>query len=113
MEELKLLIEMVADLPQMALWVLVGFFIYKVVIVGSIYGVLRLLIERAHSWLTTPRERLVQHKNMIGDITCLVDPEDVIRQLQRVSTTTMMHQSDLRWLREAIDAKKAKEARND
>ncbi len=35
MEELKLLIEMVADLPQMALWVLVGFFVYKVVIVGS------------------------------------------------------------------------------
>ena len=57
MDELKLLIEMVANLPQMAIWVLVAFWAYKVVVIGSIYGVIRLAIVKLHDWLTTPRFR--------------------------------------------------------
>ena len=110
MDELKLLIEMVADLPQMALWVLIGFFIYKCVVIGSIYGVLRLLINRLHSWLTTPREKLIQSKKMIDDIVCLVDPDDVINELRRVSPSGTVHPHHLRWIREAISEKKSRES---
>lgn len=52
MDELKLLIEMVANLPTLAIWVLVGYLVYKVAVIGSIYGLLRLLIEKTHNWLT-------------------------------------------------------------
>jgi len=48
MDELKLLIDMVANLPTLAVWVLVGYLAYKVVVVGSIYGVIRLLIIKGH-----------------------------------------------------------------
>lgn len=48
MEELKQLLELVRDLPHLAVWVLVIIFAYKVAIVGSIYGVLRLAIKMTH-----------------------------------------------------------------
>ena len=41
MEELKLLIEAIAGLPTITLWVLVGYLVYKLAVVGSIYGVIR------------------------------------------------------------------------
>lgn len=55
MDELKLLIELVASLPTMAIWVLVGFYVYKVTVIGSIYGLLRLSIVKLHDWLTKPK----------------------------------------------------------
>jgi len=66
MEELKLLIKMVADLPQMALWVALGYFVYKVAVIGSIYGLARFFIDKLHSWLVTPKEKLVEVKYEIG-----------------------------------------------
>lgn len=117
MEELKLLIEMVADLPQMALWVLVGFFVYKVVIVGSIFGVLRLLIVKLHSWLTTPKEELVT-KNVTSQlerITISGAFEPLLTQLERLIgirtriDTSYIHERDVQWLREAITEKMERE----
>lgn len=48
---LKTLIEMVAGLPLLSVWVLAGFLAYKLAIVGSIYGVLHKLIERTFELL--------------------------------------------------------------
>jgi thiamine transporter ThiT len=48
MEELKLLVEMVSNLPAMALWVIAFFFGYKVLIVGSIYGVIRFCVQKGY-----------------------------------------------------------------
>ena len=45
MEEMKVLIGMVKDLPNAALWVIAALFAYKVCVVGSIYGVLRQTLE--------------------------------------------------------------------
>ena len=117
MEELTLLIEMVADLPQMALWVLVGFFIYKVVIVGSIFGVLRLAIVKTHSWLTTPKEDLVitNHITKLDRLTITGELEPLMNQLERlVGMTTncdsrYIHGSDIKWLSEAITEKLKRE----
>jgi len=55
MDELKELISMVAGLPTVVVWVLVGYLVYKLAVLGSIYGVLRLLIDRAHDWVTKPK----------------------------------------------------------
>lgn len=94
MDELKLLIEMVANLPQLATWVLVGFLIYKVSVVGSIYGVIRLLIIKAH-------DALVNRKPIIksGQLQCINEPTEqlLVGQIVRLKAGTnhYIHESDV------------------
>ena len=74
MEELKLLIEAIAGLPTITLWVLVGYLVYKLAVVGSIYGVIRFGIEKFVQWRTTPPPTVTQvvertHKvNLAGSL---------------------------------------------
>lgn len=58
MEEIKLLVEAVAKLPNAALWVLLGYLVYKLAVVGSIYGTIRFAVEKLHSWKTQPKTLL-------------------------------------------------------
>lgn len=106
MEELRMLLETVGKLPQMALWVAIGFWAYKVVVVGSIYGVIRFVVAKVHSWATTPRHEIVQLRPMLAGI-CMqgVSADELIEQVKRArrSTGNYMHSSDLQWLRQAID----------
>jgi predicted transcriptional regulator len=113
MEDLKTLLELIARLPQMALWVALGFWAYKVVVIGSIYGVIRLGIIKLHSWLTTPKHELIyQDVRLLLDGEVITGSKDaLVAQLQRIkrSTGQYVHPSDIAWLREAIDEKLAKE----
>ncbi len=52
MEELEQLILLIGKLPTLAIWVLVGFFAYKTIVIGSTYGIIRLAIVKIHDWLT-------------------------------------------------------------
>ena len=108
MEELKLLVDMVAHLPSMALWVIAFFFIYKVSIIGSIYGVIRLGIMKAHDWLTNPKPRTVIQKIDVAGECITGAHTDLLRQIRRCKRATgqyYIHDSDVAWLTEAIDAK--------
>lgn len=49
MDELKLLVETVANLPHIMVWVLCGYLVYKIAVIGSIYGLIRFGIEKLHS----------------------------------------------------------------
>ena len=49
MEELKLLVESIAGLPDLAIWVVAMYFFFKLAIVGSIFGVTRLFINKVHN----------------------------------------------------------------
>jgi hypothetical protein len=53
MEELEQLILLIGKLPTLAIWVLVGFFAYKTIVIGSIYGVIKLAIVKLHDWKVT------------------------------------------------------------
>lgn len=102
MDELKVLIEMLAGLPHTVLWVLVGYLIYKLVLLGSIYGVLRLLIEKAHDWLTRPK---VVQWDLEG---ISIDPgvgRELMFQLRRLGGVGLkyLHASDVQRLRTAVD----------
>ena len=114
MEELKILIEMVANLPSVALWVLAGFWAYKVVVIGSVYGVIRLGINKLHSWLTTPKHKLQQidiEATLHGKcITMDGTHGRLIAQIERLRGMTTgipsyIHSSDVDWFRSAIDEK--------
>lgn len=108
MEELKILVGLIADLPQTALYILAGFFIYKVVVVGSIYGVIKLAIVKAHLWLTTPKESNVIYK--LNDITIVSGITGLLIQIGRIAGikshgSKYIHDSDIEWLKDAINEK--------
>lgn len=110
MEELKMLIDMVSKLPNTALWVLAGYLVYKLAVVGSIFGLARFFIDRLHSWLT---KRDVDVRLML-DGECITGARGALAtQLHRIkrSTGVYVHSSDVDWLREAIDDKIAKESK--
>lgn len=118
MEELKLLIGMVTDLPQMALWVLVGYLAYKLAVVGSIYGTIRFAIDKLHSYKIKQKELPAFNREVALEDTLngLVISSDqtmrlLIAQLRRLAgkgtniNTPYIHTQSVAWLREAIDAK--------
>jgi hypothetical protein len=113
MDEIKQIIEMVAKLPQLAIWVLVAFWAYKVIVIGSIYGVIRFVVEKVHSWATTPKEFNVR---AVLDKWCIAgEADDFIAQVKRIRGkgtnigSNYVHGCSVQWLREAIDEKEARE----
>jgi hypothetical protein len=120
MEEIKSLIELVAKLPTMAIWVIALFWAYKVVVVGSIFGVIRFGIAKLHDYLvqrkTIPPEiKRVEVQALIGGICIGSEVEPLMAQIHRVVgkgigiQTQFVHRQSVSWLREAIDDKVAKD----
>lgn len=113
MEELELIVEMIAKLPQTALWVLVGFWAYKVIIIGSVYGLIRFAIDKLHSWLMQRKLQPVDVRLVLDGHCIEGTKEGLIVQLERVKRATgrFVHDSDVEWLRQAIDDKIAKDGK--
>lgn len=111
MEELKLLVTMVANLPSMALWVIALFFAYKVVVVGSIYGVIRFVAEKLFAWLTQRKVVYKEIRPTLDGMCVGGTTEQLIAQLNRLKgkglavESNYLHSQTIDWLREAIDAK--------
>jgi hypothetical protein len=116
MDEIKQIIEMIAKLPQLAIWVLVAFWAYKVIVIGSVYGVIRFVVEKVHSWATTPKEKLeiVEVRGKLDKLT-IGSPEFLIAQIGRIVgkrvgiSTSFLHDQSIQWLKEAIDEKEARD----
>lgn len=101
MDELKMLIEMVANLPSLAVWVLVGYLVYKISVIGSIYGVIRLLIVKTHDVMVT-RQTVIRP----GELGCIDDNvrNMLLIQIERLKeNSTYIHSSDVNRLAQAID----------
>ena len=115
MEELQLLVDMVSKLPSMALWVIAFFFVYKVLILGSIVGVIKFTVGKLHDYLTTPKEKLVDIRPMLDGMTIGSELEPLLVQIRRLrgKGTTInskyIHGISVKWLCEAIDDKEAKD----
>lgn len=113
MEELKILVDMVAGLPAMAIWVLLGYLVYKLVVVGSIYGLTRFVVAKLHDYLVKRGTgELDVRMKLDGDI--ISGSKDVfLAQIHRCkrATGSYIHGSDVDWLRCAIDDKIEKDAK--
>lgn len=111
MEELKLLIEMVSNLPTMAIWVLIGFYSYKVICIGSIYGVIRLAISKAHDVIIAKKVEYKEVRPMLDGICITGTTDNLIAQLHRLRgrgtgiKSEYIHWQSIDWLRQAIDEK--------
>jgi hypothetical protein len=130
MEELKLLVGMVADLPSMALWVIAFFFAYKVTIIGSVYGVIRFVVEKAHNAYITrktlpPAVQEISLEDKLKGI-CITSDSTLnllLLQIQRVRgkrtsfenqnswgfSEAYIHTCSVDWLREAITEKEERD----
>jgi len=131
MEELRQLVEILKEVPTMGMVVLGGYLLYKLVIVGSVFGVVRLLITkstgiftaRTNTKLEANRQKADQQKrehdlqsseyaySLLKNITIDDRLPELMLQLRRLrgigsGGSAYIHSRDIKWLREAIDAKK-------
>lgn len=101
MEEFKLIIGMVNDLPALATWVLVGYLVYKISVIGSIYGVIRLMIVKIHDVLII--QKTVAKPGELGCINKNVHSMLIV-QIERLKEhSEYIHGSDVTKLAQAID----------
>lgn len=111
---------MVAHLPTLTVWVLVGFLVYKLAVVGSIYGVIRLGIERLFAYLHVkacpPPPEPNQIRAKIDSLCITGAADDLIAQLRRVAgkgtglnSSTYIHAASVAWLAQAINDKERKD----
>lgn len=64
-EELKQILLIIKDLPHMVMWVLAGLLLYKVVVVGSVYGVIRLAIIKLYDYNVGPKNVVYDFRGML------------------------------------------------
>lgn len=107
LEEIKELVHLINSLPQLALWVMIGFWAYKVIIVGSVYGLIRFTVDKLHSWLTKPK---VVKQEWTWRTVYFADPEGVEGLMRQIANDLhpdsengyrMIYTSDIKALREA------------
>lgn len=123
MDELKLVLDIIQSLPDMALWALVVIYFYKVTIVGSIYGVIRYLANKWHDYAVTkkaeqilpPRVHEIHFADILQGITVNGDSTmaQLVRQIQRLQSKkgkdNFIDKNTVAWLRDAIDEKLEKD----
>lgn len=103
MDELKLLIETVANLPTLTLWVLGGYLIYKLAILGSLYGTIRYVANKFVEWrininIPQKKEYVLQGLTINEPVALLLTA-----QLTRLVSTNYIHSSDVIKLKNALD----------
>lgn len=104
MDELKLLIETVAGLPTLTLWVLGGYLIYKLAILGSLYGTIRYLAQKFVEWQTTPPPPPPPKEFNLNGVAINENVATLlISQIIRIARTGYIHASDVKDLSIAID----------
>lgn len=117
MEEIKTLVEVLKETPTTVILTVFIYFMYKALIVGSVYGVIKYAVTKLHDYMVTPREKLINRTAQVDKLS--INDEaftDLVGQLERLrgitSSRALNHifSSDVAWLKKAIDEKKAREA---
>jgi hypothetical protein len=119
MDELKELIQTVERLPGMVLWILGGYLVYKLVIVGSWVALFRLVVNKVHDFFTKPRTitREVCLSNrfitMDGTYTKFLDIIALTHGRRSKPNPAhkgdYLHRDDVEWMRQAIVEKMTRE----
>lgn len=117
METLQALAQIVKDLPDTAIYIIGIYFIFKISIVGSIYGVIRFVAQKVHDVMVVQKRRIEEVEiRVLADGLLISDQKDEfmrqIRRLAGVRTATdseYIHRKSVDFLREALDAQFAKD----
>lgn len=102
MEALTAVAEVLGFTGLLALWALVVIYLYKAIIVGTIYGVARYFITKVHDICVAPRTvQLKVGTTSIDQATA----EALIAQLARLGDKGYIHMEGVQKLRQALDDK--------
>ena len=118
METLKVLVDMVKDLPDLAIWLIFLYFFYKIFIVGSIWMVIKLAISKTHDVLVKRYEqpKLYEISGKLNRVTINGADDMIISELMRLRGkgtgigSEYIHRQGAIWLKEAIDEKERRES---
>jgi hypothetical protein len=108
-EELKQLIGMVEKLTEATLWVLGGLAFYKLIIVGAVLFIARLVIERAYSLLSKPKEVSLEDIFITHDGTFNAF-KFLLKGLRRPGWLYLTS-DEVSWIGDAIKEKKERETK--
>ena len=100
------LIAVLKDSPSLAIWVLAIIYGFKVVVVGSVYGTIKHVVNKLHDVLVNPKRKLVEVdvEASLRGVTIDHCLDALITEVNRIRRGPYIHSDDVRWLREAIDA---------
>lgn len=107
------------DLPDLAIWILIGVLFYKVVIIGSIFGIIKLSIVKLHDAIT--KEKKPEEKRIVYEVgdhiieKAMPKFELLIEKMKRNNygggySHSYIHESDIEW---ALGAMREREAREE
>lgn len=111
MEEIKTLVNAVAGLPNLAVWVVLGFLLYKMSILASLYGTIRFVAQKTHGFgvakkTAAPIVREIHDK--MGEIY-IHSPASLQSLLSHIAvrdspnkSPNHIHTSDVDWLRSVV-----------
>lgn len=113
---MDLLIELLTELAKLsgtALWIgaiaIIGLFVYKIFIVGSIYGVAKFMMQKVHDMFVTerpPRKQTHEWSCMEFGITGSKPHfEMLINEVHEAqgASLTYVHGSDIEYMRKAVE----------
>lgn len=108
-EALKEIVTIIKDLPAYAVWILAGFLFYKLTVIGSVYGVIRLGINRLFDYLGKDRKQIKEFdlRGIAVDEAAEQQAKALIVSLKQ-NHLGYVHYSDIQF---AIDAVKEKRER--
>ena len=98
------------DLPDLAIWILVGILFYKVFIIGGTINLIKFIVNKVHDYLTKPKEvttnvridnRFITHDGTYRDFLSLLDK--IHSHVNTPSKGEYLHHRDVQWMREAIE----------
>lgn len=106
------------DLPDLAIWILIGILFYKTVIIGSIFSVTKLLINKVHDAITKPK--VIEKKVTLDDMFITHDGtyekfKSIISEMiyynggDASSKGRFLHSSDVEFIKQAIIEKRKRD----
>jgi len=108
------ILSIIEKVPHLAMWILVGIFLYKVIWVGSMFGVIRLAINTAYKIYEKKKEPVVevydiggyfiQGKGLRDEFLRIIS--DFKKSSQHPdSKLNYIHGNDVEWFRQAVREK--------
>ncbi len=95
-------------LPELSIWILCGILFYKVIFLGSIFGIIRLFINKFHDYLKGEKKTTISlDKHFIMHDTTPGLFLELIASIPKA--TNYIHSQNVEWAIEAIREKKERD----
>ena len=107
---LDAVLKLITAIPNAAIWIFLIFYVFKVVCIGSIYGVLRLailstkecILQKTTRILKSPLADLCDSDITASELECVLKAI-MGRNVPLRATNDKLHPEDIKWMKEMLD----------